>query len=482
MIVRQSLATLKGSIVALALAVACGSGNDGAVATVDDKTFTVDDVVEYMQQAGHGANREAVERAVDELVKMYLVTQRARERYTLTASDSLRLTEMRETLMWNQFREDVIHKNVTVDEEELRTWYDENVGEEVDARHILVRAQASDPDSVRQAAKAKAESLLEEVKAGADFASLAEENSDDPGSAQRGGSLGYFSRGQMVGPFEEAAFGTAVGEVASDIVETQFGYHVIKVEDRRKQTFEELREEIEEQLARPGRQEAEQAFLTGLMETSSIEFYESNIDQLIALIENPPPGEVESELLDLQLATFTAGEVNLGDIWKLYEMLPEANRRTIATLDQTTMIQALSSIIQRRLVLARATAEGTVLDSTRQGQLDERIDLLWAQSYLGQLLEKRTEVADADVRQYFDEHREFYRGQTFEDVREQVRSVLIGQRRDQFRDPEYQRELMSAVADSQAEKASLQTNEALYERILATLKERLAEGDTGASS
>jgi hypothetical protein len=450
-IVRQSLATLKGSIVALALAVACGSGNDGAVATVDDKTFTVDDVVEYMQQVGYGANREGVERAVDELVKMYLVTQRARERYTLTASDSLRLTEMRETLMWNQFREDVIHKNVTVDEEELRTWYEENVGEEVNARHILVRAQASDPDSVRQAAKAKAESLLEEVKAGADFAALAEENSDDPGSAQRGGSLGYFSRGQMVGPFEEAAFGTAVGEVAADIVETQFGYHVIKVEDRRKQTFEELREEIEEQLARPGRQEAEQAFLTGLMETSSIEFYESNIDQLIALIENPPPGEVESELLDLQLATFTGGEINLRDIWKLYEMLPEANRRTIATLDQATMIQALSSIVQRRLVLARATTEGTVLDSTRQGQLEERIG-------------------------------EFYRGQTFEDVREQVRSVLIGQRRDQFRDPEYQRELMTAVADSQAEKASLQTNEALYERVLATLKERLAEDDTGASS
>jgi hypothetical protein len=123
-----------------------------------------------------------------------------------------------------------------------------------------------------------------------------------------------------------------------------------------------------------------------------------------------------------------------------------------------------------------------VLDSTRQGELEERMDLLWAQSYLSQLLEKQSEVADADVRQYFDEHREFYRGQAFEDVREQVRSVLIGQRRDQFRDPEYQRELMTAVADSQAEKVSLQTNEALYERVLATLKERLAEGDTGASS
>lgn len=482
MIVRQSLATLKGSIVALALAVACGSGNDGAIATVDDKTFTVDNVVEYMQEAGYGANREAVERAVDELVKMYLVTQRARDRYALTTGDSLRLTEMRETLVWNQFREDVIHKSVTVDEEELRTWYEENVGEEVNARHILIRAQASDPDSVRQAAKAKAESLLEEVKAGADFTSLAEENSDDPGSAQRGGSLGYFSRGQMVGPFEEAAFGTPIGEIASDIVETQFGYHVIKVEDRRKQTFEELREEIEEQLSRPEQQEAEQAFLTGLMETSAIEFYESNIDRLLALIENPPPGGIESEDHDLQLASFTGGEIKLADIWKLYEMLPEANRRTIATLDQTTMIQALSSIVQRRLVLARATSEGTVLDSTRQVQLDERTDLLWAQAYLGQLLEQQSQVADADVRAYFDEHREFYRGQTFEDVREQVRGVLIGQRRDQFGDPEYQRELMTAVADSQAERVSVQTDEALYDRVLETLKERLAEDDAGASS
>jgi len=104
-----------------------------------------------------------------------------------------------------------------------------NVPEQVQASHILIKPDTNNPD-VNQAkaeAKAKAENLLKELKSGADFATVAKENSDCP-SAARGGDLGLFSKGQMVQPFEDVAFALKPGEL-SDVVETQFGYHIIKV-------------------------------------------------------------------------------------------------------------------------------------------------------------------------------------------------------------------------------------------------------------
>lgn len=87
-------------------------------------------------------------------------------------------------------------------------------------------------ESVTNAAKAKAEGLLAQIKAGADFAKLAQENSEDPGSAANGGDLGYFGKGKMVPEFENAAFALQVGQV-SELVRTVYGFHIIKVIDKK---------------------------------------------------------------------------------------------------------------------------------------------------------------------------------------------------------------------------------------------------------
>ena len=106
--------------------------------------------------------------------------------------------------------------------------------EEVQARHILVSSEAA------------AQKLAERVAAGEDFAQLAKENSGDAGSKEQGGMLGFFGKGQMVPQFEEAAFTLKKGEVSKP-VQSQFGWHIIKVEDRRQKpppTFDEVKDRL----------------------------------------------------------------------------------------------------------------------------------------------------------------------------------------------------------------------------------------------
>ncbi len=127
-------------------------------------------------------------------------------------------------------------EGVEVTEEEMEQYFQENQDEliEVRASHILVEDEET------------ANEILSRLQAGEDFATLAEEHSIDPGSAARGGDLGYFGKGQMVPEFEQRAFEQAEGEI-SEPVESQFGFHIIKTVNK-KVTFEALRDDIENKL------------------------------------------------------------------------------------------------------------------------------------------------------------------------------------------------------------------------------------------
>jgi peptidyl-prolyl cis-trans isomerase D len=151
---------------------------------------------------------------------------------------------------------DTLSKGVSPSDADLRKFYADNLArytapEERRASHILIKAEKDAPAADRQKAKAKAESLLAEVrKTPAAFAELARKNSDDPGSAAKGGDLDFFGKGSMVKPFEDTVFSLKAGEI-SNVVETDFGYHVITliaVRGGQARPFEEVRAEIEAEL------------------------------------------------------------------------------------------------------------------------------------------------------------------------------------------------------------------------------------------
>lgn len=154
----------------------------------------------------------------------------------------------------------VLKKTVAVPEEDLRKYYTENASrytaaEERRARHILVQAAKDAPADVRQKAKAKADALLADARKNpAGFAELAKKNSDDPGSAPNGGDLDFFGRGAMVKAFEDAAFAMKPGEI-SNVVESDFGYHIIQLDAVRggeKKPFEAVRAAIEDEVRQQG--------------------------------------------------------------------------------------------------------------------------------------------------------------------------------------------------------------------------------------
>lgn len=149
-----------------------------------------------------------------------------------------------------------VKAGVSVSEDDLNKYYTENAArytspEERRASHILIKADKSAPADERAKAKAKAESLLAQAtKNPAAFADLARKNSDDSGSAERGGDLDFFGRGAMVKPFEDAAFALKPGEL-SGLVESDFGFHVIRLATVRggeKRAFAAVRAEIEEEI------------------------------------------------------------------------------------------------------------------------------------------------------------------------------------------------------------------------------------------
>ena len=175
---------------------------------------------------------------------------------------------------------EAVKKGIIISEPDLKSYYDQNAArlsgaEERRASHILLNAAKDAPSSDRQKAKARAQELLELVRKAPDsFGELAKKNSQDSGSAANGGDLDFFARGAMVKPFEEAAFAMKKGDI-SEIVESDFGFHIIKLTDVKvplQRSFAELRAGIEADLKAQQAQrqfaESAEAFTNGVYEQS----------------------------------------------------------------------------------------------------------------------------------------------------------------------------------------------------------------------
>jgi len=186
--------------------------------------------------------------------------------------------DARQDMAISKLIEGEIVSKITVKPEQVTDFYAKNPdqfkqGESVRASHILIGVARDSDAAAKAQARAKADQVLKEVKSGKDFAALAKQHSSDPGSAANGGDLGVFQQGQMVGPFNDVAFKLAPGAV-SDIVETDFGFHIIKVAEKqpaRTIPLDDVRPQVEQYLQQMNRQQQTDAFVSGLKAKGKIE-------------------------------------------------------------------------------------------------------------------------------------------------------------------------------------------------------------------
>jgi peptidyl-prolyl cis-trans isomerase D len=165
--------------------------------------------------------------------------------------DSFKIPEKRK-IKYLLIDTDAIRSKIVVPAADIERAYNDNLSqyqtpEQIRASHILLKTEGKDDAAV----KARAEALLKQARSGADFAELAKKNSEDEGTAPNGGDLDFFGKGRMVAEFDQAAFALKPGEV-SDLVKTQYGYHIIKVMDRKDgatKTLADVRQQLNDQLA-----------------------------------------------------------------------------------------------------------------------------------------------------------------------------------------------------------------------------------------
>jgi peptidyl-prolyl cis-trans isomerase D len=207
------------------------------------------DIEEEFRNINEKINLNFVSLTPAKYEKQVKITEPGLEAYFAENQETFRIPEM-VSLRYLQFEPERYLDQVTFEDDELQRYYRRHLDqfeilEKVKASHILIMVDADADEKTREERRAYAESILEEVRAGKDFAELARAKSDDKASAVKGGNLGYFTRGSMVKPFEDAAFSMNPGDT-SGLVETTFGYHIIRVMEYTEPGVRSLEDAIDE--------------------------------------------------------------------------------------------------------------------------------------------------------------------------------------------------------------------------------------------
>ncbi len=260
------------SLPALAADSAAGKSEDPVVARVNGDALHRSDVIREIQLLGPQAQQVPPQTLYPMLLQKMIATKLvSKQGYAQKLENDKDVKEKMKDAEAQIVAETYVHRTIQpkITEAKIKEFYDKDVvakfkpQEEVRARHILVPTEA------------EAESLLKQIKDGADFAKLAEEKSKDPGSAKQGGDLGYFARETMVKPFADATFAMKPDDISEKPVKTEFGYHIIKVEDKRKSSPPPL-SEVHDQIANRLGQEMTNDLVKGLEAKAKIEKF--NLD------------------------------------------------------------------------------------------------------------------------------------------------------------------------------------------------------------
>lgn len=262
---------LSSALMLGALSLPAFAADDPVVARVNGTEIHRSDVAREIEMLGPQAQQVPPQmlypQVIDRMIATRLVSTQG---YAEKLQNDQEVKDKMKDAEMQIVAETYVHRTVApkITDSKIKARYDELASkykpqEEVRARHILVKTEDEANDIIKQ------------LKNGADFAKLAADKSEDKGSAKQGGDLNYFTHDAMVKPFADAAFAMKAGEVSDKPVKTEFGYHVIKVEDKRKSAAPPMAE-VKDQIMNKLGQEETDALVKGLRAKAKIETY--NLD------------------------------------------------------------------------------------------------------------------------------------------------------------------------------------------------------------
>lgn len=302
------------------------------------------------------ADPQVVRAFADAWVEYTLLATALAEDSTLAAVDLDKFAQSarEQAVIW-RLREQVIRPDTSFTNAELeQAWLAEGPGVQLRARHILLRVPADATPAQRDSVRALAESLRTRAAGGADFAALATEFSQDPGSAARGGDLGFFGRGQMVAPFESAAFALEPGQI-SPVVESPFGYHVIRAEERRQAELGEQRQQFREFLQQRAQQEAEVSYLDTLAARSNLQVQPGGL-AAVREIAGQPNASLRGRAGARVIASYAGGTFTAAEFAETARNLQPQELAQLANATDEQVEGAVKQLAQKELLLREAAS------------------------------------------------------------------------------------------------------------------------------
>lgn len=371
----MTVAVVAGALATAAcdsLGQAMGSHQD-VVARAASHELTVDEAAGLIASNPRlPATPEVVGIIADLWVDYVLLATAAHEDSTLATLDlAVLLQPQFDQRLLIDLREQVIDTDTAISDEELMAAFQqEQPGVEVRARHILLRIPADPTTAQRDSVQNLAAQLRDRARGGADFAALAREYSEDPGSAVQGGDLGFFTRERMVAPFSDAAFALQPGEV-SDVVESPFGLHIIKLEERRMPDFADVRDQFRQQVMMQRMQAAESTFVAGITEPLDVEVQDGAADVMRELAQNPGR-ELSRRAANRALVSWDGGELTAGEAQQVLRFFQRQQRDALQNAEPELIEDLLRRIADNEILVQEARRRGLSVsdasqDSARQG-------------------------------------------------------------------------------------------------------------------
>ncbi len=364
------------AVAAPMLVAGCGSfskamsAHTNVVARAAGKELRVDEAATLLAANPQiPADPQVVRLLAEMWVDYTLLATAAAEDTTLAVIDLDKLIEPeREQRVIQRLLQQAIRPDTTFTDAELAAaWSREGPGSEVRARHILLRVPAEATPAQRDSVKKLAEALRARAQGGEDFGRLATQYSEDPGSKANGGDLGFFGRGRMVPAFDEAAFALAAGQL-SPVVETPFGYHVIRVEERREQALGANREQFRGYMAGKAMQDAQTRFVDSLSNAAKVRV-EPGATKVAKELAQQSNLSLRGRAAERTIVAYNGGEVTAGELANVIRTVPAQNRGGIADAPDEQIEATLKQLATRELLLAEAKRRNLTMSQASSDSL-----------------------------------------------------------------------------------------------------------------